>query len=318
MLQYLILLLDDTSVSYCHYENTKTGRRLISPEDLKAGILYAMKQNLMVQFVYPDYGLPETYETLIQSIDHHRIVPFNESGDEADVEVVNGRLDIPESGLSRQKGSVFVLRIKKKQLFAHYKKLAPWIKSTKRLHILITDIETFQEEDFSAYKKVLSHLQTVIREEYRQGLYPQLNLLSDRILLDQMNNCNAGTEHITLAPNGKFYICPAFYQENEADSSGDLNSGPAIGNPALYRLDHAPLCRTCDAYQCRRCVWLNRKTTLEVNTPSREQCITAHLERNAARELLMELQQADNCFPGKTIREIDYLDPFEHRSKILD
>ena len=51
MLQYLIILLDDTSTSYCHYENNKTKRQLISIEDLKAGIYYAMKENLMIQFV---------------------------------------------------------------------------------------------------------------------------------------------------------------------------------------------------------------------------------------------------------------------------
>ena len=51
MLQYLVILLDDTSVSYCHYRNPKTERRFISLNDLKAGILFAMKQNLMIQFV---------------------------------------------------------------------------------------------------------------------------------------------------------------------------------------------------------------------------------------------------------------------------
>ena len=49
MLQYLIILLDDTSVPYCQYSNPKTKRRLISPEHLKAGILYGMKENMMIQ-----------------------------------------------------------------------------------------------------------------------------------------------------------------------------------------------------------------------------------------------------------------------------
>ena len=35
MLQYLIVLLDDTSVSYCHYSNAKTERKLIALSDLK-------------------------------------------------------------------------------------------------------------------------------------------------------------------------------------------------------------------------------------------------------------------------------------------
>ena len=47
MLQYLVILLDDTSVSYCHYDNRKSEHRLISLENLKEGILFAMKENVL-------------------------------------------------------------------------------------------------------------------------------------------------------------------------------------------------------------------------------------------------------------------------------
>jgi CXXX repeat peptide maturase len=312
MLQYLIILLDDTSVSYCHYENTKTTRRLISLDDLKAGIFFAMKQNLMIQFVYPAYELPEEYQTVIESIDNHKIVPVGILTDNTEVAVIDNWAEVSESCVFQSKESVFVLRTNKSELFSDDEKWISRIKDISRLNIVLTDIDTFGEEDFEAYKKVLLHLQTAIKEQYDQGVFPQVNLLTDRILLDKMNNCNAGTENITLAPNGKFYICPAFYLEDEQDFIVDLSNEVAIKNQALYRLDRAPLCRICDAYQCKRCVWLNRKTTLEVNTPSREQCVTAHLERNASRELLRDLQL---YFPDKEIKEIPYLDPFEVRIK---
>jgi CXXX repeat peptide maturase len=154
-----------------------------------------------------------------------------------------------------------------------------------------------------------------VKRQYTQGSYPQVNVLTDRILLDKMNNCNAGIENITLAPNGRFYICPAFYLENELDFVGDLPNGLAINNKRHYQITYAPLCRICDAYQCKRCVWLNRKTTLEVNTPSHEQCVVAHLERNASRELLTDLQLSGIYFTEKEIKEIDYLDPFEVQEK---
>lgn len=56
---------------------------------------------------------------------------------------------------------------------------------------------------------------------------------------------------------------------------------------------------------------LNRKTTLEVNTPSHEQCVVAHLERNASRRLLTDIRQVGAFLQGKEISIIDYLDPFE-------
>ena len=146
----------------------------------------------------------------------------------------------------------------------------------------------------------------------------QLNLLTDRIMLTAMNNCNAGWESIALAPNGKFYACPAFYQTkcqtaiDETDVSiGDLHQGVNIKNPQLYKLSHAPLCRNCDAYHCKRCVWLNRKTTFEINTPGHEQCVVAHIERNVSRELLTNIRKHGTFMPEINIKEIDYLDPFE-------
>lgn len=118
-----------------------------------------------------------------------------------------------------------------------------------------------------------------------------------------MNNCNAGYESITLAPNGKFYVCPGFYQDDMYDV-GSLDDGLKIKNQHLYELRFAPICRTCDAYHCKRCIWLNKKTTFEVNTPSKEQCIISHLERNASRILSPD-----------GISEINYLDPFEKLSR---
>jgi len=314
MLKYLIILLDDTSTSYCHYDNPKTEKGLISLEDLKAGILFAMKQNLMVQFVYPDYEIPTEYKEAIETIDHVKIMP-SDAKDTVSADVLVFKGTIRHCGLDPQspenKGKIFVLRTCSDGACP-----VP-IEHVDRLNIIITDIETFTEKDFETYKQYLSELGATVKDIYTNGTLrlrsatmPQINLLTDRILLDKMNNCNAGVENITLAPNGKFYICPAFYIENEEDSVGNLKEGLNIKNQQLYKLEYAPLCRTCDAYQCKRCVWLNRKTTLEVNTPSHEQCVVSHLERNASENLLKELKQA-GYFHDKEIPAIDYLDPFE-------
>lgn len=135
-----------------------------------------------------------------------------------------------------------------------------------------------------------------------------------------MNNCNAGVDHITLAPDGLFYICPAFYyeqikNENTNNSIGDITKDIEIKNQQLYRLDHAPICRECDAYHCKRCVWLNRKLTLEVNTPSHEQCIVAHTERNASKRLLEDINKTEALIDN-TIENLDYIDPFDKFKKL--
>lgn len=55
MVEYLVVLLDDTSTSYCHYPNDKILHNLIPIDVLKQGIKYAMLENLTIQFVYPKY-----------------------------------------------------------------------------------------------------------------------------------------------------------------------------------------------------------------------------------------------------------------------
>ncbi|MBR2630863.1 MAG: CXXX repeat peptide maturase [Bacteroidaceae bacterium] len=319
MLKYLVILLDDTSTTYCHYENEKGERKLIALEDLKEGIFFAMKENLMIQFVYPDYELPQEYKDAIRTIDHSKIVPFG-SEEKGDVVVLNGWTDFEECVFGE--GTAYVLRTGKDEFFKKHLLIRDALGKIFRLNVVLTDVDAFTDTDFDTYKQCMQSLAEGIERLYVSGKAPQLNLLTDRMMLTAMNNCNAGWENITLAPDGKFYVCPAFYQadsgtinEEKAHSIGDLQHGVNIKNPQLYRLSYAPLCRNCDAYQCKRCVWLNRKTTLEVNTPGHEQCVTAHLERNASRELLANIRRHGVFMPEIEINEITYLDPFDVRKE---
>ncbi len=50
--------------------------------------------------------------------------------------------------------------------------------------------------------------------------------------------------------------------------------------------------------------------TYEVNVPSRQQCLMAHVERNASMELLEEFHKL-GILKDKNIEPISYLDPFD-------
>ena len=326
MLQYLIIQLDDTSVSYCHYENPKEKFKLIGLEDLKAGILFAMKKNLMIQFVYPNYELPQEYKDVIHTIDHTDIISSlcedNTLQANANVVVFEDYTGMDIYGFKED--SVCLIRTSKNDFFERYLFLQRPLAMAARVNVVITDIETFKESDFERYKKILEVLSEKLEALYLKGKSPQLNLLTDRMMLSKMNNCNAGFENITLAPDGKFYVCPAFYLASDEEdyglgkskfSIGNLNEGLDIKNPQLYKLSHAPICRNCDAYQCKRCIWLNRKTTFEVNTPSHEQCVVSHMERNASRELLHNIRKHGEFLSNIDIKEIKYLDPFDVRKE---
>ncbi len=316
MLQHLIILLNNKSTSFCHYDNHNgNSGRWIDLEDLKKGVKFAMMENLMVHFVYPEDAPPKRYLEVIDSIDHNDIRPFIEgSKNDAEVIVFN---EIPQNLDENKKYKSVVFRLTFQEFFDFPPYLAKEIfQCVDKLNIVIRDIDPIQAWDFERYENKLRELSELIEQAYLDGFSPQWNILTDRMMLHEMNNCGAGDSTITLAPNGKFYICPAFYYEDMGDSVGDVNKGLDIPNQYLYKLENAPICRHCDAYQCKRCIWLNRKMTLEVNTPSHEQCVAAHLERNASRQLQKNIRKYGEFLPEiDEIKEIDYLDPFNNKEK---
>jgi CXXX repeat peptide maturase len=308
MMQYLIIMLDDAASSYCCYES-RTTPRPIPIDILHKGIRYAMCENLMIQFIYPPFDISEEMKKEVESIDHNKFMPSTHFDADAEVIIFNGYDDFSKSSLDADR--IYALRIGKGTLFDHASAIALRLGEVKRLNIILTDVETFTAPDFEKYRSALETLSAALLDLYKSGTKPRLNLLTDRLILDKMNNCDAGIANITLAPNGKFYVCPAFYYNDANDDIGDLEKGLDIKNAQLFHLEYAPLCRICDAYQCRRCVWLNLKTTLEVNTPSHEQCVVSHLERNQSRLLLEKLRQETSFKSDTDIKEIDYLDPFD-------
>lgn len=312
-MQYLVILLDNTSVAYCHADNPLKERRLMPLDTLRKAILFGMKQNLMIQYVYPDYDLPEVYNALIESIDHVKIG--------RDVQVYNG---VPASVA----GKNVVLRLTIGEFIAGQYDIAALLPQVDRLNICLTDIAAFRDEQAEDYKKALETLNAVLVNLYKKENPTQVNMLTDRLVLTEMHNCEAGIGNITVAPNGKFYLCPAFYYDEQmgisnrmnhskkdaSRSVGDLDNGLQIPNKQLLELDHAPLCRKCDAYHCHRCIWLNDRLTMDANTPSHQQCVLAHLERNAGREL-QQMLAAQGLHTGNEIPEITYLDPFDVREE---
>ena len=308
MLEHLIILLDDTSISYCYAETPSAESRLISTDTLKKAIVFGMKENLMINFVLPaDHQLSKEYLDILETIDHNKIGQG--------IRVANDIADIGNGG-------IVILRITYNTFISNIDQIGDSLSSVDRLNICFVDIENFKDSDIPAYTEALSILVKRIHEQQKKGLNPSLNLITDRIGKTTMANCGAGVSNITVAPNGKFYLCPAFYYDEQLNidnllnhshpeskrSVGDLDMGLNIPNKELLHIDYAPLCRICDAYHCHRCIWLNQKMTGDINTPSHQQCVMAHIERNAARQL--EILTAED---GKitTIPEINYIDPFD-------
>lgn len=309
MLKYFIIPLAENAVSFCHYENTGRGSRFIDSDLLSKAVIWAMKENLNVQFLYPDSIVPDNLEKIIESVDHIKIVPASAQSEDllrnADVIVVNG---FKERDYDISK--TYVLRVTLKEFISGKDSLNSLLKKVDRLNVVFTDIQTQSRENINAYGAFLDKLVYDVASEYEKGHEVQLNVLTDRIMLTGMNNCNAGNDSVAMDLDGRFYPCPAFI-DGEAIDCGAIDTGLKIANQQLFNIKNAPVCRQCDAWHCKRCVWLNGKLTREYNTPGWQQCVMAHYERNASRKLLESLRkQQPDFMPETEISKIDYLDPF--------
>lgn len=305
MFHYLVILLDDISTSYCHADNPYVEPNLIPIDTLRKAFLFALKSNMNVQLVYPNYELPDVYKEAIFEIDHTNIVPAELTSD-ADVVVLNSIQQIFEGSPTN-----IIIRDYFKNIVSSYNQLAPLLCKNTNVSIVIKDIGSITETELTEYQTLMNNLETYIANYIVKGKTLQLSNITDRLTLSKMNNCNAGWRSITLAPNGKLYICPSFFYENPENHVGDLYSGITIKNQQLYKLKYAPLCSICDCFQCKRCVWLNKHLTYEVNTPSHQQCVISHYERNASKKLLDDVRKYGEYLNGIDIPEINYLDPIE-------
>jgi CXXX repeat peptide maturase len=286
---------------------------------MPAGLLEVLvrdvrKKQIPVTFLMGKTRPPAKIEKLIDAVEHAKIVPLALEKTYPDGVLV---LDAGEGSLFPAFSNSFdrnvILRVDKQSLKKCGELFQSLIGKFKRLSIHLIGVEHFTSADFAVYEKELRKMREKLSQLYRDAEAVEVNVLSDRIMLTSMRNCDAGVKHFTVAPNGKCYICPAFYYDDESSFIGafDDKKGFVVKRVDGAELARAPLCSRCDAFHCKRCVFLNKQTTLELNVPSEQQCAAAHIEREASRKLLSDLGSAEPFRKLPRIGELAYRDPLE-------
>ena len=293
-MNHLILLYDSSVPSFCYYKSYDK-REKMSLETLRKVILFAQKEGMTINVIAGGEALPEEFRKELDNILHVVIAPWTYPHDDVnDVSVVDWSPSFDASVIPDNPDKDLILRLPVQGLSA----LASTVKilrfKGRRVNVTLLDVNRYREEDFKLYEQQLQGLDNLENLE--------INVLTDRLVLQGMNNCGAGDSSITVAPDGRLYVCPGFYYDDE-DACGDIENGLCLPNRHLYRIENAPICRICDAWQCRRCIWLNLRATGEVNTPSRGQCVASHKERHAS-----VLLSAKTNTP---LEDVPYEDPFD-------
>lgn len=296
--KYLYFITSDNISSHCNYVVKEcSDNNIMDDEIFNKGLLFA-KDNNFTPVIFDD---PKSKDSNFINIISNKSKSIYENS----IVICDNNSDLPSDF-----NGACILLITKNNIRQLSKFIIELNQKANRINLIIKDIEEWNDIDVQLYKDQLEILMEYIYISYQNNVKCELNVLTDIFELNSMCNCDAGKNHISLAPNGKFYICPAFYFDNPNNSIGNLEEGINISNEHLLDINNAPICLGCDSYHCRRCVYLNKKLTNEINTPSKIQCIVSHIERSVSLKLQQMLKK-ENIIPRNILKEIDYLDPIE-------
>lgn len=296
--KYLQFITSDAITPHCSYRSTGEAGNVMGKELMEKGLAFADENGYIPVFL----GDAEEYkEAGVSIVDSREKTAWEDA-----ILVCDNNADIP-AGYNGN-SVLLISRENISQIGALAQKL---FAAVSRVNLVFDDIKDWSKEDLEKYREQLDVLKEMVLASYKSNSPLELNVLTDILNLSGRLDCDAGQNTFSLAPNGKFYICPAFYFNNPEDSIGDLEKGIHVKNAYLMDVKNAEICSGCDANHCMRCKFLNKKLTGEINTPSGIQCVISHIERNKARELQQELVALNLLESDELLPEIDYLDPFE-------
>lgn len=267
----LFFILSDDITPHCMYESHRASNVRMSRTIFDAGLQYA-HENHMIPVFLGDPGdmlsSKESRKLHVQMTSDNRYEPRSE------VEVVVPVMEARDLKTETACDSCILL-IKRDMLPHLYDRLSELLSKgiCKRINIIKQDLLTWDDLDFALYQDVLNQIHSNIVDQ-------KVNAASINVLphLDERNHCTAGQFEFALAPNGKFYVCPAYYFNDSNDSVGDLETGIQVVESELFSIEKAKKCLKCDVNHCQRCSYLNKKATRMVNVPSANVCRAGEME----------------------------------------
>lgn len=288
-------LLADNYITYCQYENKREEMKSrMSEETIERGMRHCLETFSQPVFVHPKNEIADLTSPLIRQMDSVHIV----SADlyRKDIRIPGNVMfvfDESNAGMDMEHQKNCILNLSAEAISKLGSLAEQLLAKADRVNINLLNLEKgFSEEE---YKSQLFYLGMVLAKY--QG-NKEINVITDLEHVKAHHNCGAGVRSLLLSPEGDFYNCVGLYEEKLETKIGDLESGSIHQkNKELYTLEYHPICQNCQAYQCRDCIYLNKKMTNEINVSPSVQCRKSHIEAKVSAEMF-----------GREKKEI-YMDP---------
>jgi CXXX repeat peptide maturase len=290
-LKSLLILASSNIPSFCYYNSVRKDYDLISPEFLEKILIWCKNEMILPQLLFDKKLHSPGYSKILNTYDHNKICfSYNDLSSKNDILVLSSDLFKKKNHFNNHenfKVSNIVLRLYKSDLNIFKTIFFTIWGKFDRLNLILLDLDSYDQQELKQYNAIIKEIEEILNKQDISVL-PEISFLTDRIFLNSMRNCNAGTDHITIVSNGDVYLCPGF-SNNTLYKIGSFQDTLqfVIPNERLLQLNYSPICSICDCFHCLRCYWLNYKGTLEINTPTYQQCHISHSERESSRNLMM-------------------------------
>lgn len=301
----LYLILEAGAGTHCAYTPKQMpGSQFMTRKVFESVLLYAQKNGLSLNLICGTADPKEYLDTARQK--GVSIFTIGSFGSTRNHHLTVGSIHeaLQASAKEGQSYGNCAIRLRKADLMGLAEALASIIPYTYRINLIHLDLMEYDQEDRDLYSAELFRVAQGLASGRISSQGVELAPLTDRLFLTRHRDCGAGVENLTVTPSGEVTLCPAFYYSG-AKSLGTLENF-VLPYADHYRLKSSPVCTLCDAYHCRRCLYLNKQYTQEYLVPPAEQCRLSHSERAASVKVVKE-----DLFAGlKSIKELSYDDPF--------
>lgn len=266
----LTISLSSEANSICGYD-AYTDRHVLIDKRLLCNFFEKYGRYYDITVVYPQREVSSDLINILDKFLHRKIIHYPDY-----FELINEDGNIDSRGIS----------LTFSDFYTQVADLNKYL-TVNRLNIYLYDYADF---DRNKYSYSLQILKNQVLYHWRKGHKIRVNLITDPLGLRKINECTYGTDSLFIAPNGSFYLCPAFYYEDDIKNAiGTIEKGWSIKHEHLFHREYSPVCRNCSRKACLRCVFENAKSTLEYNIPSYEQCQRSEVENDICLQFFKEL-----------------------------
>jgi len=288
---WVMLSLD--AVSCCHEPHSTRGLdSQLMPLDLLAQIVKMAKElSWTCTILGNGKALPRDHQSLCDEMEAHVVLPAESVGFPLGKRLsLVFESDCVEKVTAGLPCSHAILRVKRDDLPRLCKLVSTLLNRCPVVSVRHPELLQYDDSDLMVYRDQLFQVGQWLVDRHDAWCSYHVDCLTDHFQPSHIGECGAGIGSLAIGPTGEIYLCPAALRGG-MPSYGHILGDLKIPNRSLLTKEFSLPCGRCEAFHCRRCVYLNKCGTMEFCVPPKNACRIGHLEREVQVWLTQELIQ---------------------------